>query len=873
MNNKLLAQRSPGFWRTLRLLLGAAWRRSIGRSRRQKELLQHRTGKSSNPIGCLGLIGVTAIMAFINGLAASAVYSATLAGQRMEAEFQGKIAVEDYFLESVRRLEAAGSDSSKEDALKSLELVYSIEARRRAREFGGSAEEQERLLRETVRERGGRDFIVVDNKVSGLAAARSFPAMLGSIALLWWIVMMISQGEGLELDLQRRRHPMWEWLFSHPAPPGAIFLAEMLAPIAANPIYITGPIFCGILYGAIYGAGLGMAAVVLAGAPISVAAACMGKAFEIGIMLRFSPRSRGAIIGLKSWVGYASMVLFAPAALAASEIAGALGKFLRPLAILPWPWLGWFVGARPDGSFSFLSGIAACLLAAAVMIACGVWFSVWGARRGLAGDFARTDLAPPAPSAARKALFRNNPLYHKELLWFLRDRGAIVQTILIPLTIAGYQLINLRGVVRGAQSSWNYLAGAAIVVGTYFLWVLGPRSLTSEGPALWLALTWPRGLEGILKSKARLWSLIATAVVALILAYAILRFPQDAWKVLLTGIGWLLFGRGMAEKSVTLVSAMSSSGEPEPIPKARRWGASLGMMTFGIGIVTQRWTIAVMGVVYSWVTAAAMWQNFRASLPFLFDRWSEKPPPPPTVMHSMIAISAMVEGGAVVTGVCALFVGGENIAVAQAMSYGICAALTSIIVSNFLSDRGVRAGEIWQWRNGADHSGHSGRSGTEGEKESGPWRSGAGTRRGRFAAFMIAGAAGVLAGLALGLFARGYVALLLHFPAIAEMVNKSQEQMAKVSNLKISYAVIAVAFAPFAEEYLFRGMLFRALDREWGGWRAVAASAALFAVYHPPVAWLPVGLLGVACATLFRKTGRLASAVILHLIYNVVVLL
>jgi membrane protease YdiL (CAAX protease family) len=72
------------------------------------------------------------------------------------------------------------------------------------------------------------------------------------------------------------------------------------------------------------------------------------------------------------------------------------------------------------------------------------------------------------------------------------------------------------------------------------------------------------------------------------------------------------------------------------------------------------------------------------------------------------------------------------------------------------------------------------------------------------------------------------------------------------------HAVMAVAFAPFAKEYLFRGLLFRALDREWGGWRAVAGSAAFFAIYHQPLAWLPVGLLGIANALLFKKTGRLA---------------
>jgi len=45
--------------------------------------------------------------------------------------------------------------------------------------------------------------------------------------------------------MQRRRHPMWEWLFSHPVPVGAVFLAEMLAPLAANPVYWTAPLFVG----------------------------------------------------------------------------------------------------------------------------------------------------------------------------------------------------------------------------------------------------------------------------------------------------------------------------------------------------------------------------------------------------------------------------------------------------------------------------------------------------------------------------------------------------------------------------------------------------------------------------------------------------
>jgi len=96
--------------------------------------------------------------------------------------------------------------------------------------------------------------------------------------------------------------------------------------------------------------------------------------------------------------------------------------------------------------------------------------------------------------------------------------------------------------------------------------------------------------------------------------------------------------------------------------------------------------------------------------------------------------------------------------------------------------------------------------------------------------------------------------------------------MDSVPHLRASYFIMAVLFAPIAEEYLFRGLLYRALEREWRGWRAVAGSAAFFAIYHPVLSWLPVGLLGITNALVFKKTGRLAPAVLLHTVYNAVVL-
>jgi membrane protease YdiL (CAAX protease family) len=282
------------------------------------------------------------------------------------------------------------------------------------------------------------------------------------------------------------------------------------------------------------------------------------------------------------------------------------------------------------------------------------------------------------------------------------------------------------------------------------------------------------------------------------------------------------------------------------------------MLTFAVGIVTAQWQLAIIGIVYSYVTAAAMWQNFRARLPYLYDPWSEKVPPAPTLMHAMISISILVEAAAVFS-IPFLAAGRENLAMGQAIGYATAAVVVSFFVSNFLRERDVRPQDIWCWLPPGQ---------TIEENEPLLRRLGIGDRE-ILPAFLLAAAAGV----ALGAFAHGYLAVLKFFPATAEILRKSQEEAANVPNLKLWYAIMAIGFAPFAEEYLFRGLLYRALDREWGGWTAVLASAAFFAIYHPPMSWLPVFLLGAANCVIFKKTRRLAPAVLLHMVYNTVVLL
>jgi membrane protease YdiL (CAAX protease family) len=825
-----------GFWPTVRLLLGASRKRSKGRQKRQQELMRTRAGKSAIDWGGFAYFLAAIFALVLNGIAAVVVMDGVEAGERVDAERAGKIVVSHWYYRDVARFAGKKGEPFPDGEVEALSI---------AREYGGDANAIEKKLDNAASAHGTRDFATEpgsEEATRALPRAGGFTNMAGSLLLLWWVVMLVCQGEGLELDLQRRRHPMWEWLFSHPVRAGPVFLAEMFSPLAANPMYWGAPLMPGVLFGMVYGVDYGIIAAVLIGFPVMIAGACMGKALEIGIILRFAPRSRGAMIGLISWLGYASTILLFPLLISMSHLVETLSKVAGPLAALPWPWLRLFLGIRGDGTFSFVQAIAMWWLAVGIAIPAAVGFSVWGAQRGLSGNFASEDMGPRA--AGGKVRFGKEPLYRKEMLWFIRDRSAIVQTILIPLTVASYQIFNLRGLLAMAQNGWNYLSGTAILFGTYFLWVLGPKSLSSEGSALWIALTWPRGLESLLKAKAWLWTLIATGIVALVMAYAALMYPASAWKVLLVGIGWFFFARSMAEKTVTLVTVTSESGEPGKIPLGRRMAASLGMLTFSIGVFTQQWHVAIMGIVYSYLTAAAMWENFRARLPYLYDVWSEKLPPAPTLMHAMIAISLLVEGGAVISGAFIAFVGPAEYAVVQALVYCVCAVAMCIGMVQFLAGRDVRLSEVLTWR-GARETGQP---------------------------IFMPLALGISLGAGLGVFARGYLWVMHHFAFAAQLIDKGQEQMAH-PGLHLAYAIAAVGFAPFAEEFLFRGLLYRALDREWGGWEAVLGSAAFFAIYHQPLAWLPVGLLGTMNAKLFKKTGYLLPAVLAHMVYNAVVVI
>jgi membrane protease YdiL (CAAX protease family) len=74
------------------------------------------------------------------------------------------------------------------------------------------------------------------------------------------------------------------------------------------------------------------------------------------------------------------------------------------------------------------------------------------------------------------------------------------------------------------------------------------------------------------------------------------------------------------------------------------------------------------------------------------------------------------------------------------------------------------------------------------------------------------------------------------------------------------------------EEFIFRGLVFGGLRGLLGLQASVLASAAIFALVHPPVSVIPVFGLGVATALVYERTRILLGPVVVHAVYNAAII-
>ena len=108
------------------------------------------------------------------------------------------------------------------------------------------------------------------------------------------------------------------------------------------------------------------------------------------------------------------------------------------------------------------------------------------------------------------------------------------------------------------------------------------------------------------------------------------------------------------------------------------------------------------------------------------------------------------------------------------------------------------------------------------------------------------------------------------------LVKLSEEQVVRFR--QVSPAIIALCFSlipAFCEEWFFRGMLLRALAKEWKAWSAILTTAVLFGVFHilsnsaiSLDRFLPTMLIGILLGYIAWKSNSIWPSFILHALHN-----
>ncbi|MGA2129483.1 MAG: CPBP family intramembrane glutamic endopeptidase, partial [Xanthobacteraceae bacterium] len=448
------------------------------------------------------------------------------------------------------------------------------------------------------------------------------------------------------------------------------------------------------------------------------------------------------------------------------------------------------------------------------------------------------------PGAARRAAAETKarrPLLpvvqRRELRLLGRDRSFMAQTLLLPAIIVGAQVVlNARSnIFVGAVAHPENLAAIAFALAAYTLMLSAFQTLNTEGQALWILYCVPQSLESVLWQKARLWASAATVYPLLIFAAAIavagtvsLRFIGSAAVVLL--------GVPIFAVIATALGVFACDPLAQEVQRRLRLTYVYLYMTLASFYVyavyaSTLWQCAALMILTA-LLAIALWQKARDQLDYLLDP-SASPPARVSVSDGMIAALLFFVLQAMVVLIVRMIDRDAGAATTLWLAFCLAGAVTY----------GVMRLVYW-------------RAGTAGV----PRIVGDGLPRA-----LLWGAAG---GVAAALAGVAYIAAIASLDLLPSPRHASP---AADHTIAIAVAALTIAAAPLFEEFIFRGLIFGGLRRSLGLAAATLASAAIFAIVHPPISVIPVFVLGVCAALIYERTRMLAAPMLAHAIYNTAV--
>ncbi|KKM06318.1 hypothetical protein LCGC14_1745170, partial [marine sediment metagenome] len=718
---------------------------------------------------------------------------------------------------------------------------------------GGDSDQLLRRFREAFEARGAAAFrpdayarrsiwTYAGSWPTGAAGRRMAPAFGAVLAVCILVLVLVSLGS-------RHQHlgqVQWQaqWLFTFPVRARVIFLARLFEFSVFSVLLwlIVFPLLLAFFWSAGYGV---WTALLAPGCTLYVGAVIGAVCVTLETWLR-TTFARGRLKNIQAaftlcgTVGFLALLLLGQAGV----MPDAVGKVLAGVP----DWLAWspvgvaalvcLPGVPLWVPLALMAGAGPALAYAATRA------SERLVRDGLIGSSGAYQGGRGAGSAGapRTRLLRG--VVGKEIRLLLRDRNFMIQTLLVPLVIIAFRVIVMK-VHRVDVASLAQQSGAALAfgLGVYVLMFGGFAAIASEGKALWLLYTVPYRLEKVLADKARLWGTVSLVytVAALGVCWAL----RPAWDVTsLVNCAMAIVGVYVYGFIAVAIGVMGSDVLADRPQRRIRPGWMFVYMflagMYGYAIYTPSIWHKVGQFVLCVLVAYAIWQKMVDRLPYLLDP-TASPPRRISLSDGLIVAFAFFALQAVVVGVA----GNSKMGVSGGR----------IVVGYVL------AGLIVTWVSGVVFK--------------------ADGMQGLFAKVRLAKArklppplrravlVGVMWGAAACVFALGYLLLIDLIEPLRVMKQQSVQLTEKLfGGAWWALALLAVGAAPLFEEYIFRGMVFRGLHRSTSPAVAVLASAAIFAVIHPPISVVPVFVLGIAAAMSFRRTGVLISPVVAHAIYN-----
>ncbi|KQV91106.1 hypothetical protein ASD15_03385 [Massilia sp. Root351] len=725
---------------------------------------------------------------------------------------------------------------------------------------------------------------MVEAAADGLHAAHFSPALAAAMTLM--VLLMWLVGFLMPLGSRELAQQDWdlEWLVTLPIRRGTLLWARVLERSIANPVGVLalGPL-CVVL--AWYG-NYGWASPLLGAAmalPLLMLAAMMRTLADTGLRLSL-PASQ--LRNLQALASILSMPLM--------YVGISYSMWSNNSFTVDWArsFPAWSLWTPPGLAVQALTapsaagaGQAAALLLAqtALLLMAGMALLRRQLRHGVVASGAREAAtagatasrraqaraaAADAPSAARSAgtdaatagADANAPapspasrwrigtiLQRRELMLLGRDRNFLAQSLLIPVVIIVSQLL-----VSGQLSSITLLgqnqqlmAVIAFGIGSYVLLLSAFQAINNEGNALWMLYTFPRRIDSMLKEKAQLWTALAALYPLLIFATGLYFTPDFNWRLL----WWVaVVMAGIPVYALIAVSLGVFASDPhaqETQARVRPTYAYLYMMLsslyiFGLYASTWLQTVAIMILTAS--LALALWQKARDELPYLLDP-AAAPPARVALSDGLIAatlffVLQLVIGLVLRGGSLGGSLGGSGGGLQSGVLAFACAGAIVYLLMRYLYWRHQTTG-VPAVLNARHHQGMA-------------------SAAGHAATASLAGAAAACA------FGAAYLWLLRDTPWWPRHAPSS-------ATLRLLLPLTVLA-APLFEEFIFRGLIFGGLRRMAGALPAALGSAALFAIVHPPLAMVPVFVLGLCTAWAYERSKSLLAPMLVHAAYNAMVL-